>query len=197
MRWLMAAAIAVSGAPHASCATSKHVSVRVVGQAPSFSFTYGVDHGPACDTGVDLTRELQSFGSTLIRTHDSGVLDWPVIFPHPDLDVDTRDPANYNFGPGDEYFRRIVASGFQPYFRLGTSWGQMGGGLPPAGVPYNRTALIDVMVHTVMHYNDGWAGGFAGKPVQYWEIWCVRPQDYMARPAGTLELPMSPLTLFP
>jgi len=152
---------------------TKHIAIVVTEDAPAFNFTYGVDHGPMCDSGVDVTRELQGFGSSLIRTHDSGVLDWPVIFPHPNLDVATDDPANYNFAPGDAYFRRIVASGFAPYFRLGTSWGQMGGGLPPAGVAYNQTALVQVMVRTVMHYNDGWAGGFTGKGVKYWEIWWV------------------------
>lgn len=43
----------------------------------------------------------------------------------------------------------LLVLGFEPYFRLGTSWGQLGGGLPPAGIPYNKSALIDVMVHTV------------------------------------------------
>ena len=55
--------------------------------------------------------------------------------------------------------------------------GQLGGGLPPAGVPYNRTALVDVLLHTVMHYNDGWGatpGGqsFEDSPsIRYLEIW--------------------------
>ena len=29
---------------------------------------------------------------TSYRTHDSGVLDWEKLFPHPKLDVDTGEP---------------------------------------------------------------------------------------------------------
>lgn len=39
----------------------------------AFDFMYGVDHGPMCDTGVDVSAELLDMGATLIRTHDSGV----------------------------------------------------------------------------------------------------------------------------
>jgi hypothetical protein len=45
----------------------------------AFDFLYGVDHGPLCDSGVDVSAELRDMGATLIRTHDSGVLDWPVV----------------------------------------------------------------------------------------------------------------------
>ena len=84
-------------------------------------------------------------------------------------------PSSYNWTAGDAYFTRIVDAGLEPYFRLGTSWSVVGGGLPPDGTPYNHTALVDVLVHTIMHYNDGWggdAGGAAGRGgVRYWEIW--------------------------
>lgn len=87
------------------------ISVNTSNTTGPLDFLYGVDHGPLCDSGVDVTTQLQSFGSSLIRTHDSGVLDWPVIFPHPNLDVSTSDPKNYNFGPGDAYFKSIIDSG--------------------------------------------------------------------------------------
>jgi hypothetical protein len=57
---------------------------------------------------------------------------------------------------------------------LGTSWGQSEGGLPAADVPYNRTALVDVLLHTVKHYNDGWGGGTnfsATSHTRFWEVW--------------------------
>eukprot|EP00041_Stephanoeca_diplocostata_P030082 m.901640 g.901640 ORF g.901640 m.901640 type:complete len:480 (+) comp23688_c0_seq11:34-1473(+) len=168
---LLVSLVWCDGGTVVNSATPLTIGVNLNATKGTLDFLYGVDHGPLCDSGVDVTPQLQSFGSSLIRTHDSGVLDWPVLFPHPNLDVSTSDPANYNFGPGDAYFEKIVNSGFEPYFRLGTSWGQLGGGLPPAGVPYNKSALIDVMVHTVMHYNDGWANGFTGKSVRFWEIW--------------------------
>ena len=37
-----------------------------------------MEQGPA----VSVAPELLAMGSSLIRTHDSGVLDWPVVFPH-------------------------------------------------------------------------------------------------------------------
>lgn len=58
-----------------------HVDISLSVASP-FDFAYGVDHGPLCDSGVDVASELLQFGSMLVRTHDSGVLDWPVnTFP--------------------------------------------------------------------------------------------------------------------
>ena len=137
----------------------------------AFEFQYGVDHGPECDAPcikwsadnkgcavpgpvVNVAPELLAMGASLIRTHDSGVLDWPVVFPHSlalqtasSATPDTADPANYNWTQADEYYGRIIESGLQPYFRLGTSWGQLQGGLPPVSVAYNRTALVDLAAH--------------------------------------------------
>eukprot|EP00035_Acanthoeca_spectabilis_P011854 m.209260 g.209260 ORF g.209260 m.209260 type:complete len:280 (-) comp15464_c0_seq8:948-1787(-) len=148
------------------------VDTSVAGAA--FDFEYGVDHGPRCDSGVDVADDLLRFGSSLIRTHDSGVLDWPVVYPHPNFDAPTDDPASYVWDAADVYWGNIVDSGLEPYLRLGTSWGQLGGGLPPAGVPYNRTALVDVLLHTVKHYREGWGGGrnFSGtSKFRYTELW--------------------------
>lgn len=67
------------------CAVSK---VATGGALEPFDIALGVDHGPVCDVGpgVDLADELRDMGAPLIRTHDSGVLDWPVVYPHPGLD---------------------------------------------------------------------------------------------------------------
>eukprot|EP00040_Diaphanoeca_grandis_P019967 m.105811 g.105811 ORF g.105811 m.105811 type:complete len:521 (+) comp27678_c0_seq1:64-1626(+) len=150
-----------------------------------FNFQFGADHGPSCDVPagappINVATELLAMGATFIRTHDSGVLDWPVIFPH-SLSLengattpDTTDPSNYVWTQADAYYSGIVKGGLQPYFRLGTSWGQLGGGLPPANIPYNRTALVDILLHTVRHYNEGWGGGenfSAIAKTQYWEVW--------------------------
>jgi hypothetical protein len=36
---------------------------------------------------------------------------------------------------------------------------------------YNKTALIDVMLHIVMHYQEGWGGeNFTGHGLRYFEI---------------------------
>lgn len=164
--------------------------------AKPFAFQYGVDHGPDCAVActrwsdgkcaahgpaVNVAPELLAMGASLIRTHDSGVLDWPVVFPHSlalqnvsSVTPDTTDPKNYDWSQADEYYGRIIGSGLEAYFRLGTSWGQLQGGLPPVSVAYNRTALVDVLLHTVMHYNEGWGGGrnFSGVgKTRFFEIW--------------------------
>ena len=143
--------------------------------APPLDFRYGADGpgGAQCDSGVSVAQELISFGATLLRTHDSDVLDWTAYYPHPLLDADPSDPASYDWTAGDAYFARIVDAGLEPYLRLGTSWGVAGGGLPPDGVPYNQTALVDVLLHTVMHNNDGW-GGDAGGAAGRGGGWCCR-----------------------
>jgi hypothetical protein len=178
-----------------STAATRTISIDVAGTAKPFGFQYGVDHGPECAVpcleysggkciqsapAINVAPELLAMGASLVRTHDSGVLDWPVVFPHSlslqggGPTADTADPANYDWSAADTYYSQIVSTGLEAYFRLGTSWGQMQGGLPPAGIPYNRSALVDVLLHTVMHYNEGWGGGrnFSGMSrTRYFELW--------------------------
>ena len=81
-------------------------------------------------------------------------------------------PSNISLDPVTFPIHRLIW--WSRYFRLGTSWGQLGGGLPPAGVPYNRSALVDILLHTVMHYGDGWGGGENLSRVgrtRFFEIW--------------------------
>ena len=158
----------------ATAAAAYTIAINFSSTASPLRFSYGADgnSGPECGTHVSVAAELHSFGATLIRTHDADAIDWPLVFPHPKFDVPTDDPDSYDWTRADAYFHKLVDNGFEPYVRLGTSWGQQGGGgLPPAGVPYNRTALVDVLLHTVMHLNDGWGGGFTGKAVRHFEIW--------------------------
>ena len=150
---------------------------------------YGTDRGPQCqgvppftsydgknpqDNGADTSEYLHGMGATVIRTHGSGTLDWEKLYPHP-LDTvaafPTDDPASYDFAAGDAWLHHVVDKGFEPYFRLGAGQFTFGAGLPPPGTPYNMTALIDVMLHIVMHYQEGWGGGnFTGHGLRYFEI---------------------------
>ena len=66
-------------APPPSPPPSTQITIDASKPDAAFDFLYGVDHGPLCDSGVDVSEELRSMGATLIRTHDSGVLDWPVV----------------------------------------------------------------------------------------------------------------------
>ena len=87
----------------AALAHSARAAPKLISLAPSstrFTLTPGVDRGPSCSTpGASITSELHEIGSSLIRTHDDGTLDWCVLFPN--ASADTENPANYNWVAGD------------------------------------------------------------------------------------------------
>ncbi len=147
----------------------RQLSVDATAGSRLLSVTQGVDRGPGCTGSGSIAPYLHDMGSTTIRTHDAGVLDWWSYFPDPTKDPE--DPASYNWTLGDAYFAQILATGFTPYFRLGSSWSS-----PLWGVRPNATVFSRVAVNTLRHYNDGWDGGFTGKQVKYWEIWNVRSE---------------------
>ena len=130
----------------------------------TFTLRQGVDRGPSCDTGGSFAADLHSMRSTLIRTHDAGVLDWCVLFPNPT--ADTEDPNSYHWTEGDAYFKLIIDNGFLPYFRIGSSWNVPS----PACLSPDPDVFARVAVRTVAHYNDGWANGFVGKKIAYLEV---------------------------
>lgn len=185
---LLVTTIVLTTVAHVSSeSSSKSIVIDVAtASTEASSFVHGTDLGPRClgyapfdDTtnprfsGPDVTVDMQELGITLVRTHDSSLLDWPVYFPHPNLDVDTDDPANYDFSQGDAWLASVLDNGFEPYFRLGASFNFPGGGLPNNPTDVNLTALADVLLHTVMHYRDGWGinESYPGYPIKYWEIW--------------------------
>lgn len=132
----------------------------------------GVDKGPFCtDAPVNLTNDLRQVGTTFIRTHDAGTIDWSVNFPFPSLDADTENPTNYEWATGDATMAAILDNDFIPYLRLGNSWTHPSWSSAPA----NLTALSRVLLNTVRHYNDGWGGGaFSSHQVRWIELWNVR-----------------------
>lgn len=84
----------------------------------------GVNMGPRPngESTVDLTSAYQAAGVTMVRTHDYGdAFDMSVIFPNQDADP-TKD-SSYNWTASDVTFRQILAGGFEPYIRLGDSYG--------------------------------------------------------------------------
>ena len=82
--------------------------------------------------------------------------------------TDENDPANYIFEPTDEYVKRTVAVGTEPYYRLGASieHGFKFGTRPPKD--FNKWARI--CEYIIAHYTEGWANGFT-HDMLYWEIW--------------------------
>lgn len=155
-----------------STGVRKQIYVDAAVPGGAISMATGVDKGPFCtDAPVNLTTELREVGTTFIRTHDAGTIDWSVNFPFPALDADTENPANYVWAAGDATMAAILDNGFVPYLRLGNSWTH-----PPwSAAPANLTALSRVLLNTVRHYNDGWGGGgFSSRQVRWIELWNVR-----------------------
>jgi hypothetical protein len=146
-------ALAFDGAAAVVATASIDVFIDAGIPVGTISMATGVDKGPWCtDAPVNLTNELRAVGTTFIRTHDAGTIDWDVNFPFPLLDADTEDPANYQWTAGDETMSAIISNGFTPYLRLGNSWSHPSWSSAPA----NLSALARVLLNTVRHYNDGW-----------------------------------------
>ena len=144
----------------------------------------GVDRGPGCESGAPITQQLHDARATHIRTHDSGVLDWCVLFPNPL--ADTEDPANYAWAAGDAYFAQITGAGFVPYVRLGTSWSVPS----PACLQPDPAVFARVAVATVRHFTEGWGGGIVYRGAIFWEIWNEPdgPRFWNATPGAFYEL---------
>ena len=84
--------------PLLSVAAVNEIEINFTSPTAPFTFEYGVDHGPLCDapclqwsagkcvnksSAASVAGQLRGMGARYIRTHDMGVLDWPVVFPHP------------------------------------------------------------------------------------------------------------------
>ncbi len=133
----------------------------------------GVNAGPVpagkAPQDADLTEAYRRIGVTIVRTHDYfGPLDMSVLYP--DQDADPSDPASYDFAASDEVFRAILAGGFEPYLRLGDSWG-MGRGFPPLRrrAPSRPSNWVRAAVEVVRHYRV--MAARAGVPLRYVEVW--------------------------
>ena len=159
------------------------VRLQPSGGAP-FSMALGVDRGPGCDSGAFITQQLHDARATHIRTHDSGVLDWCVLFPNPL--ADTEDPLNYRWAAGDAYFAQITGGGFVPYVRLGTSWSVPS----PACLQPDPAVFARVAVATVRHFTEGWGGGTVYPNAIFWEVWNEPdgPRFWNATPGAFYEL---------
>lgn len=83
--------------------------------------------------------------------------------------ADSSDPDNYYFDQTDDYIRNILDCGTQVLYRLGTSIEHSIKNyytFPPED--FNK--WVDVALHIIRHYNNGWANGFDWN-IKYWQIW--------------------------
>ena len=88
----------------------------------------GLNNGPlfGVDLSVDFSEEYKEMASPVIRVSDveapyapSRFLDIHCVFP--DMDLDERFEASYNFAPTDRYLAAIKETGADIVLRLGES----------------------------------------------------------------------------
>ena len=110
------------------------------------------------------------------RTHDASlseiygsqhVMDVHCIFT--DFSRDPDDPTAYDFRNTDQYVTTCFDADCEIYYRLGTSIEHLPGKYGSVK-PKDPLKWAKICEHIIMHYTEGWAGGFH-YPIKYWEIW--------------------------
>ena len=133
----------------------------------------GINIGPLGNLSKpNLTSAYLDRGVNLVRTHDFyGPMDMATIYPDR-----TKSPAlssSFNFSgkvgnefrSSDDVFRAIVDGGFEPYLRLGDSYGYA---TPPTAS--ERANWEQAGLQVVRHYRDGAMNGITSS-LKYVEIW--------------------------
>lgn len=137
--------------------TTTTINITSASTPRTFSLVRGVDRGPTCTAGANAEDQLEASDTTLIRTHDAGVLDWCVVFPNPTLDP--TNPLNYDWIAGDILFHEIVDHGyFTPYLRLGVSWSY-----PSPACLHPDPTVFSIVAVTMLERYKGY--------IEFVEIW--------------------------
>ena len=135
----------------------------------------GINNGPCfgMELETDCTNEYKEMACPIVRVADveapyasSRYLDLHCIFP--DMSLDHRFEASYNFGPTDRYLAAVKDAGADVYLRLGESrepYEIKSRTFPPES--YEKIALICERI--IAHYNKGWANGYKYN-IKYVEI---------------------------
>lgn len=136
-----------------------------------------LNNGPrfGMDLSLDFTEQYREMAPGYVRLSSvespyasSRYLDIHCIFP--DMDLDERFEASYNFGPTDRLLASVKECGADIFLRLGES-------SEPYEVrkytrpPSDKTKLARICERIIAHYNKGWANGFKYN-VKYVEIMC-------------------------
>ena len=154
-----------------------------------------LNNGPffGIDLDVDFTEQYKQMRPQLIRLSaieapyaSSRFLDIHCIFP--DMELDERFEASYNFAPTDKYLAAVKDTGAEIFIRLGES-------SEPHEVkrhtrpPRDNAKLARICERIIAHYNKGWANGFKYN-VKYVEIMCDvdTPGGWHGEPAEYYEL---------
>lgn len=129
------------------------------------------------------TAAIQGYkegGVTAIRTHDmigSQYFDytknfWTVQGSNVSVNAafDPTLESSYVWSSFDGKIDSIVNFGFTPYMRLGVNFAATFPYPPNDPDRQGFTRFAEICKRTVMHYNQGWAGG-KRLGIKYWEIW--------------------------
>ena len=137
----------------------------------------GLNNGPlfGIDLDIDFIEQYKAIAPQLIRLSgieapyaSSRYLDLHCIFP--DMELDERFEASYNFAPTDRYLAAVKECGADIFLRLGES-------SEPYEVkrytrpPKDNDKLARICERIIAHYNKGWANGFKYN-IKYVEIMC-------------------------
>ena len=153
-----------------------------------------LNNGPrfGIDLECDFTEQYKEMAPPFVRVSAPEApyasvryLDVHCIFP--DMELDERFEASYNFAPTDRYLASIRECGAQIFLRLGES-------REPYEVhrytrpPRDPEKLARIFERIIAHYNKGWANGYKYN-IKYVEImcdtdtaaaWCGTPEEYYA-----------------
>lgn len=153
-----------------------------------------LNNGPlfGMDLDLDFTEQFSEIKPPFVRLSNieypytsSRFLDIHCIFP--DIELDERFEASYNFAPTDRYIAAVKETGADIYLRLGET------PEPYEVKRYTRTTrdpekIARICERIIAHYNRGWANGFKYN-IKYVEImcdtdtprgWCGEPKEYYA-----------------
>ena len=147
--------------------TARRISVDFDKKCGKLKPYHAVSAGPrtgGVNLSRDLSREFSEIGIPLVRLHDleypygsNQFVDIHCIFP--DFSKDPEDPESYNFAPTDAYVRAIRECGADVILRLGESTDPFPKKLYTKA-PDDLQKWASICEHIVMHYNEGFAGGF-------------------------------------
>ena len=136
-----------------------------------------LNNGPkfGIDLECDFTEQYKELAPPFVRISSpespyasSRYLDLHCIFP--DMGLDERFEASYNFAPTDRYIASVKECGADVFLRLGES-------CEPYEVkrytvpPRDPEKVARIYERIIAHYNKGWANGFKYN-VKYVEIMC-------------------------
>ena len=136
-----------------------------------------LNNGPffGIDLDVDLRDEYAEIKPPFIRVSNveapyssARFLDIHCIFP--DMELDERFEASYNFAPTDRYLASVKDTGAEIFLRLGES-PEPYEGKRYTRPPRDKEKLARICERIIAHYNKGWANGFKYN-IKYVEIMC-------------------------